>query len=260
MKSAVTKRTASYRSLQAEVFEANLALVRHELVIFTWGNASTVDRLRGVIAIKPSGVPYAGLKPSQMVVLDLETGAPVEKNSLKPSSDTPTHLRLYQAFAGIGGLVHTHSRRATAWAQAGRDLPCLGTTHADYFYGRIPCTAVMTPDEVRAGRGYEHNTAEVIIREFSQRGLDPVDMPAVLVRSHAPFVWGKTVDDAVHNAVVLEEVAGMAWETVGLTPDIQELPTHLLDKHFRRKHGAGAYYGQDPAVSKGISSAKASLR
>jgi L-ribulose-5-phosphate 4-epimerase len=244
MKISKRRNTADFRSLKAEAFEANLALVHHQLVILTWGNASALDPLRGVMAIKPSGVPYAELRATNMVVLELETGAPVEKTSLRPSSDTPTHLRLYQVFSGLGGIVHTHSRQATAWAQAGRDLPCLGTTHADYFYGPVPCTAGMTAAEIKEGQGYEHNTAEVIIREFQERGLDSMKMPAVLVRSHAPFIWGKTAADAVQHAVVLEEVAGLALQTIYLSPQAKDLPPPLLDKHFQRKHGAEAYYGQ----------------
>ena len=232
------------QTLREQAFEANLALVRHGLVIFTWGNASARDFERGLMAIKPSGVEYDSLRPEDMVVLEIETGAVVEGGRLKPSSDTPTHLRLYRAFPAAGGIIHTHSRQATAWAQAGRDLPCLGTTHADYFHGSVPCTAEMTPAEIREGAGYEHNTGEVIVREFAERGLDPAAMPAVLVRGHAPFAWGKTAADAVHNAVVLEEVAGMALQTAIINPELPHLPRVLLDKHFMRKHGPGAYYGQ----------------
>jgi L-ribulose-5-phosphate 4-epimerase len=244
MKSTKLRKTAEFRSLKAEAYEANLALVHHQLVIFTWGNASALDPARGVMAIKPSGVPYPDLKPADMVVLEVETGNPAEKTTLRPSSDTPTHLRLYQVFSGLGGIVHTHSRQATAWAQARRDLLCLGTTHADYFNGAIPCTDAMTAAEVKEGPGYEHNTAEVIIREFQERGIDPLEIPAVLVRSHGPFVWGTTVAEAVHNAVVLEEMAGMALQTVQLWPQAKDIPRHLLDKHFQRKHGSEAYYGQ----------------
>lgn len=247
MKITKRRKTADFRSLKAEAYEANLALVQHQLVIFTWGNASAMDPARGVMAIKPSGIPYPDLKPTDMVVLDIENGNPAEKSKLRPSSDTPTHLRLYRVFSGLGGIVHTHSRQATAWAQAGRDLPCLGTTHADYFNGPVPCTAIMTAEEMNDDLGYEHNTAEIIIREFQERGLDPLEIPAVLVRSHAPFVWGKTVSEAVHNAVVLEEVAGMALQTAQLWSQAKDIPPHLLDKHFRRKHGADAYYGQGKA-------------
>lgn len=232
------------QSLREQAFEANLALVRHGLVIFTWGNASARDFERGLIAIKPSGVGYDTLRPEHMVVLDLETGTVREGGELKPSSDTATHLCLYRAFPKAGGLVHTHSRQATAWAQAGRDLPCLGTTHADYFYGAVPCTAEMTAAEIQDGLGYEHNTGEVIVREFRSRGLDPLEMPAVLVRGHAPFVWGSDAATAVHNAVVLEEVAGIALHTAVLSPELRPISRVLLDKHFKRKHGPGAYYGQ----------------
>jgi len=231
-------------ALREQAYEANLALVRHGLVIFTWGNASARDFERGLMAIKPSGVAYEGMRPEHMVVLEVATGRVVEPTALKPSSDTATHLCLYRAFSKAGGVVHTHSRQATAWAQAGRDLPCLGTTHADYFYGAIPCTVEMTAAEIQDGLGYEHNTGAVIIREFHGRGLDPMEMPAVLVRGHAPFVWGKDAASAVHNAVVLEEVAGMATHTAILSPQLTSIPPGLLDKHFKRKHGPGAYYGQ----------------
>ncbi len=234
-------------ALREQAYEANLALVRHGLVIFTWGNASARDFERGLMAIKPSGVAYDGMRPDQMVVVEIETGTVVEAAGLKPSSDTATHLCLYRAFPKAGGMVHTHSRQATAWAQAGRDLPCLGTTHADYFYGAIPCTAEMTAAEIQTGKGYEHNTGEVIVREFHGRGLDPMEMPAVLVRGHAPFVWGKDAATAVHNAVVLEEVAGMATHTAILSPELGSISQALLDKHFKRKHGPDAYYGQKHA-------------
>ncbi len=233
------------KALREQACEANLDLVRHGLVLFTWGNASARDFERGLMAIKPSGVPYDRLKPETIVVLEVETGKPTDPTPYRPSSDTATHLCLYRAFPQVGGVVHTHSRQATAWAQAGRDLPCLGTTHADYFYGAIPCTPALSEAEIQGGQGYEHNTGEVIVAEFQRRGLDPLEMPAVLVRGHAPFVWGKDVAAAVHNAVVLEEVAGMGLHTAVLSRALQPLPRALLDKHFKRKHGPGAYYGQE---------------
>jgi len=241
----------NFQSLKEEAFEANLALVRHGLVVFTWGNASARDFSQGVMAIKPSGVAYDKLRPADMVIVELESGQAVEPGGLNPSSDTPTHRCLYLAFEKVGGMVHTHSRQATAWAQAGRDLPCFGTTHADYFFGTIPCTAEMTAEEIMGGQGYEYNTGTVIVREFQQRQLAPLDMPAVLVRSHAPFVWGKNAAAAVHTAVLLEELAGMALNTLALSPQIPAISLALLTKHFKRKHGAGAYYGQKhtPATS-----------
>jgi L-ribulose-5-phosphate 4-epimerase len=217
----------------------NLQLVADGLVILTWGNASAVDRDRGLVVIKPSGVPYAEMRPEHMVVVSLETGLPVE-GTLRPSSDTPTHLVLYRAFPGIGGIVHTHSLHATAWAQAGRSLPALGTTHADYFHGAIPCTRPMTDDEIEGD--YEVNTGHVIVDRFA--GLDPLAMPAVLVASHAPFTWGSTVAKAAENAVVLEYTATLAAETLSLNPGAAEMSAALLDRHFLRKHGPGAYYGQ----------------
>ena len=233
-----------YRTLQEAAYEANMALVRHGLVIFTWGNASARDFGDDVMAIKPSGVAYDQLKPEDMVIVNITTGQSIGEQRFRPSSDTPTHCCLYQAFKEVGGLVHTHSRRATAWAQAGLDLPCFGTTHADYFCGSIPCTAEMTPEEISGARGYEWMTGEVIAREFAQRRLDPRAMPAVLVRGHAPFVWGREVGEAVHNAVVLEEVAGMALQTRALNPSAPGISDALLEKHFKRKHGPEAYYGQ----------------
>jgi L-ribulose-5-phosphate 4-epimerase len=225
--------------LRQQVCDVNLRLVADGLVILTWGNASAVDRERGVVVIKPSGVPYAQMLPEHMVVVSLETGQPVE-GTLRPSSDTPTHLLLYRAFPGIGGIVHTHSLHATAWAQAGRDLPALGTTHADYFHGEIPCTRPMTDEEIAGD--YEVNTGQVIVERFA--GLDPMAMPAVLVASHAPFTWGPTVARAAENAVVLEYTAQLAAETLVLQPDASGMPQALLDRHFLRKHGPGAYYGQ----------------
>jgi L-ribulose-5-phosphate 4-epimerase len=225
--------------LKKEVCAANLQLVDSGLVIQTWGNASAVDRERGVMVIKPSGVPYAGMKPAHMVVVSLKTGEVVAGN-LKPSSDTATHLELYRAFLGIGGVVHTHSLYATAWAQARRKIPSYGTTQADYWYGEVPCTRPMTPVEIKTD--YEKNTGSVIIETF--RKLDPLQHPAVLVASHGPFTWGKDVAGAVHNAEILEFVARLASETLRINPDTKPMPSALLDKHFLRKHGPKAYYGQ----------------
>lgn len=230
-----------YQQLKKQVLEANLALPRHHLVTFTWGNVSGVDRERGVMVIKPSGVEYEHMTADDMVVVSLETGKVVE-GSKKPSSDTETHLALYRAFPEIGGIVHTHSRHATIWAQAGRDLSAWGTTHADYFYGPIPCTRRMTPAEI-AGE-YELETGNVIIETFKVLGISAKDVPAVLVNSHGPFAWGTDPDNAVHNAVVLEEIAYMNLFTQQLTPDLGEMQQELLDKHYLRKHGKNAYYGQ----------------
>ncbi len=226
------------QALREAVLESNLALPRHGLVTFTWGNVSGIDRNLGLVAIKPSGVSYERMKTDDIVVMDLQ-GKQVE-GSLRPSSDTPTHLALYNALQDIGGIVHTHSTHATAWAQAGREIPALGTTHADYFYGPIPCTRALRHDEVE--NGYELNTGHVIIETIGQH--EPLARPGVLVSGHAPFAWGKTPDDAVHNAVVLEEVARMAWMTVNLNPSQNPIAKYLLDKHYLRKHGTSAYYGQ----------------
>ncbi len=225
--------------LRHEVLEANLEVVRRGLVLYTFGNASGIDREEGLVVIKPSGVPYDKLKPEHMVITDLE-GAVVEGN-LKPSSDLATHLCLYKAFAAIGAVVHTHSRFATAWAQAGREIPCLGTTHADYFRGSVPVTEVMAPTEIESE--YEWNTGQAIVRRFS--GLDPAAIPSVLVAGHAPFCWGPTPADAAHNAVILEEVAWMAYHTLLINSAADALSETLRDKHFLRKHGPGAYYGQN---------------
>ena len=224
--------------LRAEVLEANLEVVRRGLVLYTFGNASGIDRAGGLVVIKPSGVPYATLTTADLVVYDLEGNA--VEGSLRPSSDLPTHLVLYRAFPAIGGVVHTHSRAATAWAQAGREIPCFGTTHADYFYGPVPVTAPLTEEEVRGK--YEENTGNAIVRRFE--GTDPLDRPGVLVAGHAPFTWGATAGDAARTAVILEEIAALAWRTVALNPDCQGIGRHVLDKHFRRKQGPGAYYGQ----------------
>ncbi len=227
--------------LKAEVCQANLDLVRKGLVIETWGNASGVDRARGLMVIKPSGVPYDGMLPKHMVVVSLADGKVVEGN-LKPSSDTATHLVLYRAFPKIGGVVHTHSLFATAWAQAQRGLPSYGTTQADYWYGDVPCTRLLKPTEIK--NDYEANTGEVIAETFKKLKFDPLQHPAVLVASHGPFTWGKDVADAVHNAGVLEFVAQLASETLKINPKLKPMQPVLLDKHFLRKHGPGAYYGQ----------------
>ena len=227
--------------LKAEVLAANLALPAHQLVTFTWGYVSAVDRERGLMVIKPSGVEYDVMSAEDMVVVDIATGQVVE-GVKKPSSDTPTHLALYRRYPEIGGIVHTHSRHATVWAQAGQDLPAWGTTHADYFYGAIPCTRLMTPAEI-AGE-YEYQTGEVIIKTFEERDVNPMQIPAVLVHSHGPFTWGKNAADAVHNAVVLEECAFMGLFSRQLAPQLPTMQQELLDKHYLRKHGANAYYGQ----------------
>ena len=228
----------SLKHLREEVLEANLELVRQNLVVFTFGNASGYDPESGRVVIKPSGVPYDKLKPEDLVVTDLH-GTVVE-GALRPSSDLPTHVALYQAFTGIRGVVHTHSRYATAWAQAGRAIPCLGTTHADYFPGPIPVTPHMLPAEIESE--YEWNTGQVIIREFG--GRDPLRNKAVLVAGHAPFCWGATPADAAHTAIIVEELAHMAYLTVNLRADATELSDALRNKHFLRKHGPDAYYGQ----------------
>lgn len=224
--------------LKEMVLQANLDLPRHGLVTFTWGNVSGIDREKGLVVIKPSGVPYEELKLEHLVVLDLD-GNQVEGN-LRPSSDTPTHLVLYREFADIGGVVHTHSPWATSWAQAGRGIPALGTTHADYFYGEIPCTRKMKAEEIQDE--YEKQTGDVIVETF--KNMNPTYIPGVLVNNHGPFSWGKDAHEAVHNAVVMEEVAKMAFHTFALTPGIKPIDSVLLDKHFLRKHGANAYYGQ----------------
>ena len=224
--------------LKEKVFRANLDLVRHGLVIFTWGNVSGIDRERGLVVIKPSGVNYDDMKPDDMVVVSLETGEVVE-GDLHPSSDTPTHLVLYRAFPEIGGVAHTHSTYATAWAQAGIDLPNIGTTHADYFHDAVPTTRLMTQAEV--GGDYEAETGNVIVERFC--GLNYVHTPGVLVTNHGPFTWGSAPEEAVHNAVVLEQIAKMATISFALNPALQMNPL-LIEKHFSRKHGPAAYYGQ----------------
>jgi len=227
--------------LKAEVCQANLDLVTEGLVIQTWGNASAVDRAQGLMVIKPSGVPYAEMKPEHMVVVSLADGKVVEGN-LKPSSDTPTHLVLYRAFAGIGGVVHTHSLFATSWAQACQPLLAYGTTQADYWYGDVPCTRKLTAAEIK--KDYEANTGDVIVETFKKMKFDPLQHPAVLVASHGPFTWGADAQDAVHNASVLEFIARLNSETLRVNPRIKPMQAVLLDKHFLRKHGPGAYYGQ----------------
>lgn len=227
--------------LKRTVCEANLELVRRGLVIQTFGNASGVDRASNCMVIKPSGVGYADLKPEQMVVVSLATGEAVE-GKLRPSSDAPTHLVLYRAFTEVGGIVHTHSRHATAWAQAGSEIPPLGTTHADFFEGPVPCTRELSAAEIRTD--YEASTGEVIVSRFAR--LDPLRVPGVLVMNHGPFAWGRTVADAVQHAEALEFIARLARETLAINPGARPMPRALLDKHFLRKHGPGAYYGQKP--------------
>lgn len=224
--------------LKQKVYEANMELPRRGLITYTWGNVSGIDRKKGLFVIKPSGVDYDVLKPSDMVVMDLE-GNKVE-GEMNPSSDTATHVELYNAFKEIGGIVHTHSPHATAWAQAGRVLPCYGTTHADYFYGEIPCARNLTAEEIE--EGYEMNTGRVIIETF--QGKNPVYIPAVLCKNHGPFTWGKDAAEAVHNAVVLEEIARMNFMTELIKPQAGPAPQCMQDKHFMRKHGPNAYYGQ----------------
>ncbi|MGI6738732.1 MAG: L-ribulose-5-phosphate 4-epimerase [Christensenellales bacterium] len=225
-------------ALKKTVCEANLMLKEYHLVIFTWGNVSAIDRETGLVVIKPSGIEYDGMKPSDMVVVDLD-GNRIE-GTYKPSSDTPTHLELYKAFSKIGGVVHAHSRWATVFAQAGRSIPALGTTHADYFYGTIPCTREMTMQEITGA--YEKETGSVIVETF--QGQNPLAVPGVLVHTHGPFAWGTDAEDAVHNAVVLEQVAFMAYHSLQLNGELSTMSQVLLDKHYLRKHGANAYYGQ----------------
>lgn len=226
--------------LKKQVYEANMKLPKHGLVTFTWGNVSGIDRKSGLFVIKPSGVDYDELVPENMVVMDLD-GNRVEGN-YKPSSDTATHLELYKAFPAIGGIVHTHSSYATSWAQAGRSIPCYGTTHADYIYGEVPCLRCLNKEEIE--EAYEENTGHLIVSEFKRLNKDPMAVTAVLCKNHGPFAWGKNAMDAVHNAVVLEEVAKMAYWTEIINPKSVPAPSELQDKHYFRKHGANAYYGQ----------------
>lgn len=226
------------QQLKQQVFAANLALPRHGLVTFTWGNVSAIDRARGVVAIKPSGVAYETMTVDDIVLVDMEGN--VVEGKLRPSSDTATHLALYRRYPSLGGVVHTHSTHATAWAQAGLAIPALGTTHADYFLGDIPCTRALTEEEVQGE--YELNTGRVIIETL--KDSEPLHTPGVVVYQHGPFAWGKNAHDAVHNAVVMEEVARMAWIARGINPRLKPIDDYLMAKHFMRKHGAHAYYGQ----------------
>ena len=226
--------------LKQSVYEANMELPRRGLVTYTWGNVSGIDRENGLVVIKPSGVRYEELTPDKLVVLDLD--GKVVEGALNPSSDTRTHLVLYREFQALGGVVHTHSPCAVAWAQAGRDIPCYGTTHADYFYGPVPCARALTPEEI--DEDYERNTGRVIVEEFRARGIEPAHVPAVICRSHGPFAWGADAAEAVYHAAVLEEVAHMALLTLAVDADAMPAPQHLQDKHFMRKHGPQAYYGQ----------------
>ena len=225
------------KELKEQVFEANLDLVKHGLVIFTWGNVSAIDRDEGLVVIKPSGVSYNVMRPEDMVVVNLD--GEIVEGKLKPSSDTPTHLVLYKSFSNIGGIVHTHSTYATAWAEAGKDSPHIGTTHADYFSDNIPCTNDMTREEVEGE--YEKETGKVIVKRFEK--LNPDFIPGVLVKNHGPFSWGKDAHEAVHNAVVMEQVAKMAFISLNINPNLT-MNQHLITKHFQRKHGKNAYYGQ----------------
>ena len=228
------------KKLIKQVLEANLALPAHGLVTFTWGNVSGIDREHGLVVIKPSGVEYEGMTVDDMVVVDMDGN--VVDGHWKPSSDTPTHLALYKAFPACGGVVHTHSRWATSFAQAGRGIPAMGTTQGDYFYGEIPCTRPMTPEEIAGD--YELETGNVIVETFAERSIDPAAVPGVLVNSHGAFAWGKDAAEAVHNAVVMEEVAFMDFIALSLEPGREPMQQELLDKHYLRKHGANAYYGQ----------------
>lgn len=229
----------SIKKLKREVFEANLKLVEHNLVTLTWGNVSAIDRTEGLIIIKPSGTEYDKMTAEDMVVVDME-GNPVE-GKLRPSSDTPTHLELYKAFPQIGGISHTHSNYATIFAQAKKEIPCFGTTHADYFYGNVQLTRVLTEEEVNSA--YEKNTGIVIIQKFAN--LDPLSAPGILVASHAPFTWGKTAMEAVKHSLILERIAEMALQTLSLNPDCKPIEKYVMDKHYFRKHGPDAYYGQE---------------
>lgn len=234
--------------LKQQVFEANLNLVKHNLVILTWGNVSGIDRESGLIVIKPSGVKYDNMKIEDMVVVDLE--GKVVEGDLNPSSDTATHIELYKKYPEIGGVVHTHSSYGTAWAQAKRDITAYGTTHADTFYGSVPCTRELTREEIEGE--YERNTGTVIIETLTERNIDVMSVPGIIVSSHAPFTWGKSAADAVQNSVILEEVAKMALNTELINREVGEIPSDLKDKHYFRKHGANAYYGQGAVKAKEV--------
>lgn len=228
------------KDLRDAVYEANMDLPKRGLVVYTWGNVSGVDRDKGLIVIKPSGVEYDELKPEDLVVVDFDNK--IVEGKMNPSSDTKTHVELYKSFPTVGGIVHTHSPHAVGWAQAGRDIPCYGTTHADYFYGPVPCTRNLTKEEVDGD--YELNTGKVIVETFKERNLDPLAVPGVICRCHGPFTWGKDAAKAVYHAVVLEEMAKMAMYTITIDPKAAEAPQYVLDKHYLRKHGPNAYYGQ----------------
>ncbi len=234
------------KTLRHQVWQANMDLQRHNLVTFTWGNVSGIDRESGLVVIKPSGVKYEQLSAENMVVVDLQ--GEIVEGDLNPSSDTATHLELYRQFTDIGGIVHTHSPQATAWAQAGTAIPALGTTHADYFYGSIPCTRALSDEEI--ANDYELNTGKVIVETLQGSDQSVMATPGILVKEHAPFTWGKDADQAVHNAVVVEVVAGMALQTLQINPDVRYINQALLDKHYLRKHGANAYYGQHQSSKK----------
>lgn len=238
--SQLTELTPALQALRERVLKANLELPKYGLVTFTWGNVSEIDRETGLVAIKPSGVEYDVMTVEDIVLLDLQGNRVY--GTKKPSSDTPTHLELYRQFPEIGGVVHTHSRHAVGWAQAGEDILALGTTQGDYFYGSVPCTRRMTPEEI--GGEYELETGKVIVETFRKRNIDPTMVPGVLVHSHGPFTWGKNGHDAVHNSVVLEEVAYMNFVSHQIRPQIGPMQQELLDKHYLRKHGKNAYYGQ----------------
>ena len=228
------------KDLRDAVYEANMDLPKRGLVVYTWGNVSGVDRDKGLIVIKPSGVEYDELNPEDLVVVDFDNK--IVEGKMNPSSDTKTHVELYKSFPTVGGIVHTHSPHAVGWAQAGRDIPCYGTTHADYFYGPVPCTRNLTKEEVDGD--YELNTGKVIVETFKERNLDPLAVPGVICRCHGPFTWGKDASKAVYHAVVLEEMAKMAMYTITIDPKAAEAPQYVLDKHYLRKHGPNAYYGQ----------------
>ena len=233
--------TSKYDDLKKRVLDANLRLKKENLVILTWGNVSEFDRKCGVIAIKPSGVDYSELSRDDIVIVDINGN--VIEGKLRPSSDLPTHLEIYKNFPTICGITHTHSTYAVAFAQAGRGIPCYGTTHADYFYGDIPCARPLTKEEIEGE--YEKNTGLVIIETLKKRNINPMDIPGIIIASHGPFAWGKDAKEAVHNAVVMEELAKMAYRTIQITPEIKSVEQYLLNKHYFRKHGANAYYGQN---------------